>query len=371
MDQKQKLIILEGQRIHLGSSENPAVIFQIAKKNGIDVEIIEDIYIQKREFLLQKFNEGTDFYFQSTFHYEGNIAGLARMFAEIKESKNFYICTGDQNKTSEKILQVLSHDAELAIRIKHHNFYSVGNLYSSDIEEKESKLIKDLFRKITPLADVANKAKFVEEKIAKEAEIKNEKWRTAKLNPTGRKIKIGKVVAFNPAFNTLKEGDIVDELDPILVADPTDRPRGVWVWGDGQPVKLLSEGEFDEFEYYSGMTPNGILEELHKWSWTGHPNPQFKFRTETFLNDESGEAEEVEVPIMKKDADPFRYEKALKVLEDKKASSHERATELLDMFDLPRRGLREKLSKMVNLCDHTYFKPRALTTGRKTIYLGF
>lgn len=63
---------------------------------------------------------------------------------------------------------------------------------------------------------------------------------------TGRKVEILDIVAYNPEFNNLKKGMIVDVIDASEI-DPNPK-RGIWVWGITEPVKLLNEQNAMEFK---------------------------------------------------------------------------------------------------------------------------
>jgi hypothetical protein len=64
---------------------------------------------------------------------------------------------------------------------------------------------------------------------------------------TGRMIRIKNTLSFGgPQWSNLKTGMVLPEIDMSLM-DP-DPNRGVWVMGKGEPVKILNEHPYDEFE---------------------------------------------------------------------------------------------------------------------------
>lgn len=67
-----------------------------------------------------------------------------------------------------------------------------------------------------------------------------------KNKPTGQKVKILDIVAFNPQFNSLKKGMVVDVIDASEIDE--NPKRGLWVWGVSEPVKLLREPNAMEYE---------------------------------------------------------------------------------------------------------------------------
>lgn len=68
-----------------------------------------------------------------------------------------------------------------------------------------------------------------------------------KNKKTGKKVEILDIVAFNPEFNKLKKGMVVDVIDAREI-DPNPG-RGIWVWGITEPVKLLDEPNAREFKF--------------------------------------------------------------------------------------------------------------------------
>lgn len=79
---------------------------------------------------------------------------------------------------------------------------------------------------------------------------------------TGRKVKIKKLMGFNDAFKGLKSGMVVDEIDNSK-NDPNPS-RGIWVWGNGEPVKLLNEGQYKEFEFVDAISNDELVIEIIK-----------------------------------------------------------------------------------------------------------
>lgn len=80
---------------------------------------------------------------------------------------------------------------------------------------------------------------------------------------TGRKVKILNVQAVGSLFVNLKSNMIVDEID---MSEVDERPeRGVWVMGKGEPVKLLNDHPYNEFELVvENENDNDLAEELCK-----------------------------------------------------------------------------------------------------------
>lgn len=76
---------------------------------------------------------------------------------------------------------------------------------------------------------------------------------------TGRMVRIKDIKAFGPQWGNLKEGDIVQELDCSSI-DPNPK-RGVWVMGIDEPVKLLNDSGYEEWES-EGFQANELAREF-------------------------------------------------------------------------------------------------------------
>lgn len=73
------------------------------------------------------------------------------------------------------------------------------------------------------------------------------------IRKTGRKIIIKKIQAGGGPWSILKEGSVVDELDPITCEQHYNGgrayKRGVWVMAKDTPVKLINDNGYDEWEF--------------------------------------------------------------------------------------------------------------------------
>jgi hypothetical protein len=169
---------------------------------------------------------------------EYQLKQMVSLLAKIKESKNIYLCIlgddmfsymNEQFKTSE------------LLSINHHNLYELdyeGTVKKMDFSYRINKYLQKL----------ADEQKY------------RDKVRT---RPTGRKIKILACNATGTAFKGLPIGEVVDELD-MSDQDP-NKNRGVWVWGNGEPVKLVSDlGGLKEYELAGDLTVDDVLELITK-----------------------------------------------------------------------------------------------------------
>lgn len=85
---------------------------------------------------------------------------------------------------------------------------------------------------------------------------------TAGQRLTGRQVLILACNATGGAFKSLKVGETVPEVD-MSERDPNPK-RGVWVLGDGEPVKLVNDCGLREYRIVSKMDAQQKIEEIFK-----------------------------------------------------------------------------------------------------------
>ena len=160
------------------------------------------------------------------------------------------------------------------------------------------------------LAEIARLEKLAAEKLYRDEAINR---------PTGQKVLIKTLQAFGKAWSTLVSGTIVDVLD---MTEQDERPnRGVWVWGNGEPVKLLNDSGYDEYELcVSEDTPlSDIALEVLKMVNLFEPKQKDIYGVIGFIED------------------------ALADTENKTSQLHWNLTTWLDENEYPRRGNRNKI----------------------------
>ena len=106
--------------------------------------------------------------------------------------------------------------------------------------------------------------------------------------PTGLKAKILRILACGNAWKTLVPGTVVDVLD-MSETDPNPN-RGIWVWGDGQPVKLLYDDGYKEYEIITSDL-NEVAAEILKRVGIYNPTASDAFALMGVISDALGQAE--------------------------------------------------------------------------------
>lgn len=168
--------------------------------------------------------------------------GMIRLLANVPQHKTIYIAYlgGDLFDYMDRNMS----DEEL-ISIKHHTVCEYR--YKEDFSKLE--VIKmNFFERIN--------AHFA--RIEAETNYTN----SAQSRTTGRKVKILACNAAGNAFKGLNFGGVVDELD-MTTTDP-NKDRGVWIWGNGEPIKLVNDCRLQEYEIVSEIDYNSFISEIKK-----------------------------------------------------------------------------------------------------------
>lgn len=232
--------------------------------------------------------------FTTTFYYADSILGIAKLLTKI-EPIDIYIAAHEPERHVVNLV-----DDELAYGIYKHRFFEI------DYDTSVVHFGIGLRRKA-----VVHRSKLRKE--AAEAKFKAEYLASGRERPTGRKVKIKQLQYFGPESVDLKEGMIVDEIDNHL-ADSTQL-RGIWVWGKTEPLKLLNENRYNEYEIVA-MTIDDLIDEI------------------------------IQVIEIKPTAgNKYTILGVLKCGDELIAS--EMANEICQIFDVPKRGNRGRLANLI------------------------
>lgn len=197
------------------------------RQHNAEVKYLYNVYNVDKKEILKLFNWCDVLAFMSTFDEEYKIMQLAKVLTNIKKSLTIYI---DNPDAKDEVLQLL--DNEIAYELTHHKIYQFE--YYSNIHIPISLSEKAICHKRKLELEAEKKVILEEYKVSRQTAF------------TGRKIKIKKIIAYSKLFDKLIEGSIVDEIDNSGVDNKPN--RGVWVWGNGEPVKLLKEDNIDEYD---------------------------------------------------------------------------------------------------------------------------
>lgn len=242
---EKRLLVIEVDCVI--NDENHRMVHSLIKNyNGQVVEItnaanrIDEI---KKELPLC-----TDFAFQTFFIQQSYymVEPLLKFLMKIKKPLNIYI--GYDENLEDKLVSIIRdcfepkkeeyHFVDDRVNvvdqvfyfIKHHNIFRMKYNYV----EKKNDVIK---------VDFSSYFNEYENRMKKEIE-----YQSSRKNAlTGQKVKIKNTKTMPPSLSSnLKEGDIVDVIDCQKI-DP--RPnRGLWIWGNDKPLKVLNENPYNEYE---------------------------------------------------------------------------------------------------------------------------
>jgi len=235
---------------------------------------------------------------------DDQLFSMLTLLSKIKESKDIYIYLmgGDLNTYLLRNLE----DADF-FKIKHHNIFKMGDKrYDSILEDN---ILLDFSIQINTHIEIIRLA---EEKRIFELHYTS----TSNTRPTGRKIKILGCTALGEQFKNLIPGEIVNEVD-MSVIDPNNK-RGVWIYGKTEAIKLVNDCGMLEYQIASELDLITILREISNC---------------TNINTEK--LTEIEIRGISN------------LLNDEDYDSHEKANILCDALNVPRRGNRINLERLI------------------------
>jgi len=222
------------------------------KNENPEAEVIEmnQFHRFKKEEIYANVMRCTDIVVQ-TFLVNGSESQfyqMANLMAKVKEPKNIFM-TGatDVNDLHQEI--TLTINEEQIAKISQHSIHFFDwdlNTYLVNFGEEIATYYKRVSKK-------AAKALFIE--FYKE---------TARQRPTGRKVLVLGCYANGDAFKNLPIGQEVDELECVELQSDKSKARGVWIWGNGEPIMLVNDIAAPEYKIVGKLSTEGVLEEIFK-----------------------------------------------------------------------------------------------------------
>jgi hypothetical protein len=226
----KKVLILENEWWNENDSSGFHYFYKSVKEDGgVEFKIIDNAAGKDRNEIVQALLWADVLMFESTFLYESDVKGLGDLLMKIPVSKHV-IGYPVSNKSLQQHIEQIWEVEELA-KMSHHKVFELVETHPSLMDEEPPLLEIDMVQ-----------YKTIWDKQEKERIEKNHS-----IPKTGRKVRIGKLQAFGEQWSLLKEGDVVDELDCTSI-DPNNK-RGVWVMGKDEPVKLLNDDNYEEFQF--------------------------------------------------------------------------------------------------------------------------
>lgn len=254
---------------------------------------------------------------QTTLIHKYQVDEMVELMSKIKEPKQIIFTWED---TVKELYEYLSDDDSI-VGIAHHKI----GYFPHDFEVEDG--IEEGIHNTNVFAD---KAAIVAEKLRLEAEEKARKLAAekqyrdeAQSRPTGQMVLIKTIQANGKQWSTLQEGTIVPALD---MSEQDERAnRGIWVWGLDEPVKLLNDCGYDEYEIVTSKeTPmREIAMEVLKMANIYEPKEKDVYGVIGFI------------------------EAALEE-ENKSSELHWTLTAWLDENEIPRRGNRTKIENYLH-----------------------
>lgn len=283
-------------------------IFSFMKK--FDGEVVEMTTLpnKSKEEIWNAVNKCTDIGCQTVLVQESQyqFERMLKLLSNVKESKNVYIAYYDIEQYFDRYVK----DKEL-VSIKQHKIYKIVSRFDDPM-----------------LLDFSERVKAGEETIRVEKEeIENQRlYRVDRKNhPTGRKIKIISCVALGGLFEGLPIGETVDELDPGTIEE--NASRGVWIWGNGEPVKLINDCGIIEYEVVSDDSK--IIDAEKKLN--------------IIINDIGGLSKSMSSDIFIE----LRERIDLILNDDEEENSMELANDICGFFDISKRGNRRRIINLI------------------------
>lgn len=244
---KPVLVIIENEH----TLDNADYVNHFKKSyTGEVVELTGFAHRSKEEIFLAV-SKCTDIAVQTCFvnGSDDQLHGMVKLLSKIPFSINVYIAylgISYQNELQKYLVDNI--EPKDLLSIKQHNIYAMSrDKYNMD---DEPHLLLD-FTEATS-------------KLVKEIADTKAYQDSARERTTGRKIKVLGTTAHSPAFDNLPIGEIVDELICDKLLSKGSKARGVWIWGNGEPIMLVNDHGYIEYEIATKLSTDEIINEISK-----------------------------------------------------------------------------------------------------------
>lgn len=236
--QIKELLYLENQTLH----EDQKAFVSELRSLGVTVHVIEranhDSSIVDIKSILGLIDSVV---FQSTFLRWSEVQEVGILFKSVNRPLNIFGKSIGVDNLERGLTNCF--DMKDLAAMSHHKLYEVADMYY-DIGDSVVPVDLNKYKERIDEA-VKLKAEIIEERTIEDMDILSKELE--QIKPTGRKVIIKNIKACGNEWSNLKEGSVVDELNCIHFDDNPN--RGVWVMGLSEPVKLITESGYDEWEY--------------------------------------------------------------------------------------------------------------------------
>ena len=217
----ERILVLEND--HCISEDTQAMLDKLLKSHpDYQIEYLYGVKHRMKQEIAENVNWCTMIFADTTLTDWGQNISMIELFASIKSPKKICLVYYQLKKTLDHFMQPKDYWS-----IKQHKIFEVERGPWNDFKMYDVNID----------TEVSEYQQFIDN----EKEVRN----NIKNKLTGKQVEILDIVAFNPEFNNLKKGMIVDVLDASEI-DPNPK-RGLWVWGINEPVKLLNEPNAIEY----------------------------------------------------------------------------------------------------------------------------
>lgn len=253
---KKVLILENGWWDENDMSEFNAFYKFVKKDDNVKFKIIYHASVRDRNEIVEALLWADVLMFSSTFIYESQVKGLGDLLMNIPVSKHV-IGYSVSDRSLQKHIEEIWKIEELA-KMSQHKVFELVQTHPSLMDKEPPLLEIDMVQYKTEW-----------ERLEKERiEINH------KMPKTGRKVRIGKVLAVGKQWSLLNEGNVVDELDCSSIE--VNNKRGVWVMGLDEPVKLLNDDGYEEFEFET-LTSEALAIEFFSRGNSKHKKKEMEF----------------------------------------------------------------------------------------------
>lgn len=272
---------------------------------------------RSREEIYGAVSKCTDIAVQTCFigGSDNQLYDMVKMLAKIPHTINVYIAYisgSDDNELYQYLVDNLY--VQDLLSIQQHNIYAMSHNRYESLDDGKGHLLLD-FSEVTRKVRKERSKKAVHDLYIEHYK------ETARTRTTGRKILVLGCIGFGKAFTNLPIGEEVDELICDKILEKGEVARGVWIWGNGEPIMLVNDSGFREYKIATKLNSEGILKEIAKAVSLSEDITKFKEVTLRGL---------------------------LHIIEDEEEVNISKANLICEQLEIPKRGNRQAIYTLLN-----------------------
>lgn len=238
----KKILILENEYWDANQGNDAYRFYTQLEENGVEFKIIERAaHAATNKEIVDAMLWCDAILFASTFFYSWDVKGVGDLLMNVPVPKTVIGYVMGVNPLLYHLTTIWKLE-ELS-KMSHHKVFELVKCHLYDDEDDDEMLTE---------IDMLQFKTAWDKEVAELIEFNHS------FKSTGKKIKIGTLRAVGEQWSLLKEGDIVDELECSTI-DPNPA-RGTWVMGKDEPVKLVNDSGYEEYQYEELTAENLTLE---------------------------------------------------------------------------------------------------------------